>query len=35
MVFDVDLSVDLGGERQGRHILFENSSIFLLSERKL
>ena len=24
---------DLGGEPQGRHILFEISSIFLLSER--
>ena len=26
---------DLGGEPQGRHILFEISSIFLLSERIL
>jgi hypothetical protein len=28
-------SVDLGGEPQTRHILFEISSIFLLSERIL
>ena len=29
-----DLDILMGGEPQGRHIMFEISSIFLLHERK-